>query len=58
MFDAASFDESEAMTDALDERAAILTVESGLEYETAMRRAEADLIPVWLDEYQTSRKFK
>jgi len=58
MLDAASFDECETMANALDERTAILMIECGFDYETAMRRAEADLIPIWLNEYQLTRKFK
>lgn len=45
------------MANALDERTKILMLKRGLDYESAMRCAEANLIPVWLHEYQLSRKF-
>ena len=58
MFEAASYDECAAMTDALSERAAIFMTENGFEPEDAIRAAESDLIPRWLDEFQLKNKSK
>ena len=52
MFEAATYDECCTMTDALSERAAIFMTENGCSPEDAIRAAEADLIPGWLDQFQ------
>ena len=58
MIEIADFDEFKTITNALDKRTTFYLNECSFDYETAMRRAEADLIPAWLNEYQLNQKFK
>ncbi|HEX8397673.1 MAG TPA: hypothetical protein VF644_10135 [Pyrinomonadaceae bacterium] len=51
MLEDASLAEIEAMLDSLNEREAVLLAE-GFSSESAKRKAELDLLPVWLDDYE------
>lgn len=57
MFEASTFEECQAITDALDERAATFMLESVWDYERAMRAAEADILPPLLDAYSRKTRF-
>jgi hypothetical protein len=56
MFRAASFDECQEMSDALNERAAIMAVENNWNGVMARHAAEVDLITIWLDSFRLKHR--
>ena len=57
MFEAMAADELETLQDALRERTSVFMYETGCDYESALERAEQDVLPVYLDKHARRVKF-